>query len=59
MLLNIVLIRYSIDIFNKFYKEEKNYWDEYMFLYEELNLYFYNVIVNLKFKYDLIKEFGE
>lgn len=28
-------------------------------LYEELNSYFYNAIVNSKFKYDLIKEFGE
>ncbi|MDX5709444.1 M3 family oligoendopeptidase, partial [Clostridioides difficile] len=56
---NIASIRYSTDTFNKFYKEEKNYWDEYMPLYEELNSYFYNAIVNSKFKYDLIKEFGE
>lgn len=56
---NIASIRYSTDTLNKFYKEEKNYWDEYMPLYEELNSHFYNAIVNSKFKYDLIKEFGE
>ncbi|WP_236877075.1 hypothetical protein [Clostridioides difficile] len=34
---NIASIRYSTDTFTKFYNEEKNYWDEYMPLYEELN----------------------
>ncbi|MDX5644322.1 M3 family oligoendopeptidase, partial [Clostridioides difficile] len=42
---NIASIRYSTDTLNKFYKEEKNYWDEYMPLYEELNSHFYNAIV--------------
>ncbi|UWD50394.1 M3 family oligoendopeptidase [Clostridioides difficile] len=56
---NIASIRYSINTLNKLYQEEKNYWDEYMPLYEELNSYFYNAIVNSKFKLNLKKEFGE
>lgn len=56
---NIASIRYSINTLNKLYQEEKNYWDEYMPLYEELNSYFYNTIVNSKFKTNLKKEFGE
>ncbi|MCC0647639.1 M3 family oligoendopeptidase [Clostridioides sp. ZZV15-6598] len=56
---NIASIRYSINTLNKLYQEEKNYWDEYMPLYEELNSYFYNIIVNSKFKTNLKKEFGE
>ncbi|MCC0657207.1 M3 family oligoendopeptidase [Clostridioides sp. ES-S-0123-01] len=56
---NIASIRYSINTLNKLYQEEKKYWDEYMPLYEELNSYFYNVIVNSKFKSNLKKEFGE
>ncbi|MGO1043992.1 M3 family oligoendopeptidase [Clostridioides difficile] len=56
---NIASIRYSINTLNKLYQEEKNYWDEYMPLYEELNSYFYNIIVNSKFKTNLKKEFRE
>ncbi|MCC0642790.1 MULTISPECIES: M3 family oligoendopeptidase [unclassified Clostridioides] len=56
---NISSIRYSINTLDKLYQEEKNYWDEYMPLYEELNTYFYNAIANSKFKSNLKKEFGE
>ena len=54
----IASIRYTIDTNDKFYEEEINYWDEYSPLYEELNSNFYEVVVNSKFKDEIINKWG-
>ncbi|RDY24488.1 M3 family oligoendopeptidase [Romboutsia maritimum] len=54
----IASIRYSINTLDIFYEQEREYWDEYSPLYEELNSLFYKAIVNSKFKDDIKKEFG-
>ena len=53
----IASIRYSIDTSDEYYEEEKKYWDEYMPFYEDLNCDFYKVIVNSKFKEEMINDF--
>ena len=40
-------------------KKETQYWDEYGPLYTELNSDFYKVIVNSKFKENIINDFSE
>ena len=54
----IASIRYSIDTSDEYYEEEKKYWDEYMPFYEDLNCDFYKVIVNSKFKEEIINDFS-
>ena len=54
----IASIRYSINTQDSFYEKERNYWDEYSPLYEELNSIFYKSIVNSKFKENIMKNFG-
>lgn len=51
-------IRHSINVEDEFYEREKEYWDEYSPLYEELNSLFYKSVVNSKFKEDIQKDFG-
>lgn len=51
-------IRNSIDTTDKYYDEERSYWDEYTPLYEELNSIFYKELVNSKFKKELQEKLG-
>lgn len=51
-------IRHTIDTNDKFYDEERNYWDEYSPHYESLNAEFYKAIVDSKFRPELEKEYG-
>lgn len=51
-------IRHSINTKDKFYDEERTYWDEYSPLYDELNSIFYAELVNSKFKKELEKKLG-
>jgi len=55
----IANIRYSINTEDEFYSKEREYWDEYDPLYNEINSEFYKVIVNSKFRLELEKEFGK
>ena len=55
----ICSIRHSINTEDEFYEKEKEYWDEYSPLYEELNSSFYNVLLNSKFKEDIVKDYGQ
>ncbi|MGL6104827.1 M3 family oligoendopeptidase [Romboutsia sp.] len=55
----ICSIRHSINTEDSFYEKEKQYWDEYSPLYEELNAAFYNVIINSKFKENIIHDYGK
>lgn len=55
----IASIRYSIDTSNTYYEEEKKYWDEYLPFYEDLNCEFYKVIVDSKYKEDIINDFSK
>ena len=52
-------IRNSINTADEFYEKETQYWDEYGPLYTELNSDFYKVIVNSKFKENIINDFSE
>ena len=53
-------IRNSINTADDFYEKETQYWDEYGNLfYTELNSDFYKVIVNSKFKENIINDFSE
>ena len=55
----ICSIRHSINTDDEFYEKEKQYWDEYSPLYEELNSLFYEVLISSKFKEDIIKDYGQ
>lgn len=55
----ICSVRHSINIEDEFYEKEKQYWDEYSPLYEELNSYFYSSVANSKFKKYIIKDYGK
>lgn len=56
---NIASIRYSINTEDEFYSKEREYWDEYEPLYNEIYSEFYKAIVNNKFRLGLEKEFGK
>ncbi|OPJ57833.1 M3 family oligoendopeptidase [Clostridium oryzae] len=55
----IASIRNSIDTQDKFYDEEREYWDEHAPLYEELDSSFYKEIVNSKFRNELENKIGK
>lgn len=48
-------IRHSINTLDEFYEKEREYWDEYSPLYEELNSLFYKSVINSKFKDNIAK----
>lgn len=52
-------IRHDIDTNEPFYAKEREYWDEYDPLYEELNSNFYKALVDSKFKKELSEKFGK
>ncbi len=52
-------IRYSINTQDKFYEEERAYWDEHSPLYEELNSKFYKSIVESVFCEDIENDYGK
>lgn len=54
----ITEIRHSIDTTNKFYDDEKNYWNNYSPLYNELNSIFYRELVQSKFRKQLEQKLG-
>jgi len=54
----IVSIRYGLNTKDKFYIDEKQYWDDYGPIYDELNSMFYKSIVNSKYKDEIVKDFG-
>ncbi|MCR1954776.1 M3 family oligoendopeptidase [Clostridioides mangenotii] len=54
----IVSIRYGLNTKDKFYLDEKQYWDDYGPIYDELNSMFYKSIVNSKYKDEIEKDFG-
>lgn len=52
-------IRNSIDTEDEFYDKEREYWDEYDPLYNEVYTLFYKALVSNKFRDELEKEFGK
>lgn len=52
-------IRHSINTLDEFYEKEREYWDEYSPLYEELNSLFYKSVINSRFKDNIAKDFGK
>lgn len=54
----IASIRHDVNTDDKFYNEERDYWDTYGPLYEEINTNFYEAIINSKFIVELEEEFG-
>ena len=52
-------IRHSINTLDEFYEKEREYWDEYSPLYEELNSLFYKSVINSKFKENIANDFGK
>ena len=52
-------IRNSIDTEDEFYDKEREYWDEYEPLYNEVYTLFYKALVSNKFRDELEKEFGK
>ena len=46
-------IRHSINTQDEFYDQEREYWDEYSPLYEDLNSIFYEALVSSKFRNEL------
>ena len=55
----IAEIRNSINTLDKFYDDERNYWDEYMPLYDELNTLFYKEVLNSKYINELTEKLGK
>ena len=55
----ICSVRNSINTEDEFYEKEKDYWDEYSPLYEEINSEFYKAIINSKFKENIENDFGK
>ncbi|MGL4914460.1 MAG: hypothetical protein ACRC3Y_18725 [Romboutsia sp.] len=55
----ICSVRNSINIEDEFYEKEKDYWDEYSPLYEEINSEFYKAIIDSKFKENIENDFGQ
>ncbi|MEG1257123.1 M3 family oligoendopeptidase [Clostridium sp.] len=55
----IASIRYSINTEDEFYSKEREYWDEYEPLYDEIYSGFYKAIVNSKFRSNLEREYGK
>lgn len=51
-------IRYTIDTTDKFYEEEREYWDNYGPLYDEINDSFYKVMVKSEFRKELEEKLG-
>lgn len=52
-------IRNSINTEDEFYDKEREYWDEYDPLYNEIYTSFYKALVSNKFRDELEKEFGK
>jgi len=55
---NIAYIRNSIDTTDKFYDEERTFFDENGPEISDINFEYYTALANSKFKKDLIAEFG-
>jgi len=55
---NLCRIRHSIDTANKTYEEENTFFDINYPQYEALNIRFYNLLVNVRFKDQLEQKFG-
>lgn len=55
----IASIRNSINTEDEFYDKEKEYWDEYDPLYNEIYSDFYKAIVGSKFRPELEKDYGK
>lgn len=55
----IASIRSDINTEDKYYEGERNYWDEYNPLYNELNSNFYKIVVKSKYRKELAEKFGE
>ncbi|WP_101772806.1 M3 family oligoendopeptidase [Peptostreptococcus faecalis] len=51
-------IRYSINTNDKFYIDENKFWNEYEPLILDLDIMFYNCILNSRFKEEIIEEYG-
>ncbi|MFL0197181.1 M3 family oligoendopeptidase [Clostridium sp. WILCCON 0269] len=54
----LVQIRHSINTKDKYYDEEKSYWDEYSPLYDELDFTFYKELIQSKFRKELEEKLG-
>lgn len=52
-------LRYTINTEDKFYQEENDYWNEYSPLYDELNINFYKIILQSKFRKELEEKYGK
>jgi len=55
----IASIRHSIDTKDDFYDQEREHWDEYAPLYEDLNSTFYEALISSKFRQELEGELGK
>lgn len=51
-------IRFSINTKDEFYKKEKEYWDEYSPLFSDLDMLFYESILNSKFEKNIVEKYG-
>lgn len=51
-------IRFSMNTEDKYYKNEKEYWDEYMPLFEDLDIELYKTILESKHKEKIQEEYG-
>lgn len=54
----LVYIRHTINTMDKYYDEERNYWDENGPLYKELDSNFYKALTTTKFKSELQEKLG-
>ena len=51
-------IRFSINTKDEFYEKEKEYWDEYSPLFSDLDMLFYESILNSKFEKNIVEKYG-
>ena len=58
-MLTLTQLRYTINTEDKFYQDENDYWNEYTPLYEELNINFYKIILQSKFRKELEEKYGK
>nr|WP_297396645.1 M3 family oligoendopeptidase [uncultured Peptostreptococcus sp.] len=55
----VAAIKYSINTKDDYYVEENKYWDEYGPLYQDLDYNFYQTLLLIDFKDEIIEEYGQ
>lgn len=56
---SLAQLRYTINTEDKFYQGENDYWSEYSPRYNELNINFYKIMLQTKFRKELEEKFGK